>query len=548
MKISIIVLSKGNDEGILQTRNSIVSQTNQDFEFLVVECGANIFRKQFQEGYSIVLAEDISFFKACNAGIAKAKGDYFLFLKAGDILAHDRVIEELYLNGLDKDIIYTNTIIDAEEGENYIIKPKVLRAKDIIVNPFPFQSVVLKGTLFSELHPLDESLDFASIRLLVVEAIVQHHKSYKHIQLFTAKIKELAKDREETIRSLTQTMPLLADDYAQYGSYLDEDAQERMQVLRKLGRSVFYKTIWSIRVLAHKIGLYDIKAKLKRKLYYQKIAKQDAQRKKDVAQKIYTLPENMLIRNNDGADIIVSLTSYSGRVTESAPYAIYTLFTQKRLPNRIILFLDHNNWNEDNIPPLLKRLQKSGLEIMFCEDLRSYKKLIPALTLFPDNIIITVDDDVYYNELVISQLVDTYEKSDKKTVICHWAFIAEKRNGEYIPYTQWRDSKYGNNQSDYSAVGKDGILYPPHIFDKDIINTELFMKLSPMADDIWFWFQEQRNGIKVQLVENSCKEANLHIDTLEYWVQKGSSALYFKNAIEGMNDVQLKSIFEYYKS
>ena len=125
---------------------------------------------------------------------------------------------------------------------------------------------------------------------------------------------------------------------------------------------------------------------------------EDAALKRQIAQKIEQLPFNILHRNEDETDVIVSLTSYGKRVTDSVPYAIFSIFTQSVLPNRIVLWLDNDNWNDNNLPYLLKRIQKSGLEIYYCDDIRSYKKLIPALRKFPNNPIITIDDDFYYNK------------------------------------------------------------------------------------------------------------------------------------------------------
>lgn len=253
----------------------------------------------------------------------------------------------------------------------------------------------------------------------------------------------------------------------------------------------------------------------------------------------------MLNRKNDASDIIVSLTTFGHRVTDTAPHSIYTLFTQSRLPNRIVLFLDHDNWNANNIPPLLQKLQRSGLEIYFCEDTKPYKKLIPALQLFPDNPIITVDDDVYYNPNTISELVEAYEQSDRKSVICHWAFVVEKQKGKFTPYLLWRDNKFGNNHSNYSAVGQDGVLYPPHVFDNEVFNKDVFMEKCK-GDDIWFWIQEYRNDVPVLVLQNSSKAHNTYVNTVEQWKPTQKSALYYTNDILGKNNENLSNLLEHY--
>ncbi len=45
-----------------------------------------------------------------------------------------------------------------------------------------------------------------------------------------------------------------------------------------------------------------------------------------------------------------------------------------------------------------------GLTIDWCEDIKSYKKLIPTLKKYPDAIIVTADDDLIYDNKWLEQL------------------------------------------------------------------------------------------------------------------------------------------------
>ena len=152
---------------------------------------------------------------------------------------------------------------------------------------------------------------------------------------------------------------------------------------------------------------------------------------------------------------------------------------------------------------------------------------------------------MYYNENTLYELLDTYEKSDKKSVICHWAFVVERRNNQFIPYSLWKDNKYGNEHSFFSAIGQDGVLYPPNIFDQEIFKSEVFMKLCT-NDDVWFWIQEFRNNINVRIVSNSSKENNRFVNTLDQWSPTKKSALYYLNDILGMNNINLNNLLVHY--
>ncbi len=293
-------------------------------------------------------------------------------------------------------------------------------------------------------------------------------------------------------------------------------------------------------------GLFEVKKKIKHYFYLRRLVREDAALKRQVAQKIEQLPHDMLQRKDDATDVIVSLTSYGKRVTDSVPYAIYSVFAQSVLPNRIVLWLDDEHWNDDNLPYLLKRLKQSGLEIYYCKDIRSYKKLIPSLKMFPDNYIVVIDDDFYYNKDFVKWMKDAYNNSDKRTVFATWGCIVGKKDGKYLPYSQWKDCLYGDANSEYSLFGGGGGGYSPKIFDKEIFREDLFMTLCPTADDIWFWIQEKRMGVKTQLTEKHGYGLHRLVDRITAFDIEGGGGLTAINVLGGKNDEQLKKALEYY--
>ena len=58
-----------------------------------------------------------------------------------------------------------------------------------------------------------------------------------------------------------------------------------------------------------------------------------------------------------------------------------------------------------------------GLTIDWYHDIRSYKKLIPTLKRYPDDIIITADDDILYPCNMVSDLYDTYTKYKGEPIV-----------------------------------------------------------------------------------------------------------------------------------
>src|SRR5574344_451815 len=107
--------------------------------------------------------------------------------------------------------------------------------------------------------------------------------------------------------------------------------------------------------------------------------------------------------------IIASLTTFPGRIN-SVYKTISTLLTQTMKPDEVILYLADSQFPDKNLPQNLLNLEKLGLSIKWVEDIRSYKKLIPTLKEYPNDIIITFDDDLYYMPDTIETLYNSYKE------------------------------------------------------------------------------------------------------------------------------------------
>lgn len=244
-------------------------------------------------------------------------------------------------------------------------------------------------------------------------------------------------------------------------------------------------------------------------------------------------------------ELIVSLTSYGRRVSETVYYTLISLLKQTYLPDRIILWLDSDNWSEHNLPKNLRKLIDKGIEIRFCEDIKSYKKLIPTLRENPESIIITVDDDVIYSSRLLEVLYSAHLKFPS-TILCTRAYKAKFVGNKPAKYKTWKNIIGNSNLAKDEIlfpVGIGGILYPPHSLYKDILKENIFMKLCPTADDIWFWYMAKLNGTKHQFVE--MKNNFYSFDAIYQALHKGS-ALTHSNVTEDHNDVQLEKVLETY--
>lgn len=261
---------------------------------------------------------------------------------------------------------------------------------------------------------------------------------------------------------------------------------------------------------------------------------------------LLSIPSLSKTNNSDKPNFIVSLTSYGRRVSTCVVYyTLVSILRQSVKPNRIILWLDDNEWNEANLPTRLSALRDKGIEFRYGKRIRSFKKLIPALKEFPEEIIITIDDDIIYHTDTLNQLIEAHRSNP--IAICSLDSKTPMIVGN-IPalYEKW--AKINNDSTGYDEIfglGVGGVLYPPHSLHPDVTNEELFMKLCPSADDIWFWFCGNR--INTPRIAIKKRGNDLSFDALYQYFNQGS-ALTHSNRFEHQNDKQFRQVYDYYKN
>ena len=197
--------------------------------------------------------------------------------------------------------------------------------------------------------------------------------------------------------------------------------------------------------------------------------------------------------------IIVSLTSFPGRIG-TTHLAVNTLLRQTIKPDRVILWLSDSQFpnKENDLPNELLKLREFGLEIKWCDDIRSYKKLIPAIKEFPDDIIVTADDDIYYEEDWLESLYDAHKKYPDSLIAQRVRRLrVEGDKIKVMPNKKFMDWDLSTPEYYNQLLGGTGCLYPPHSLYNDIMDCEKALKLLPTNDDIYFWAMAVLNHTKI---------------------------------------------------
>lgn len=243
-------------------------------------------------------------------------------------------------------------------------------------------------------------------------------------------------------------------------------------------------------------------------------------------------------------DVIVSLTTFGKRLND-VYITIESIMQGSCKPNKIILWLQDNLKNTE-LPIFVKNQQKRGLEVCYCKDLRSYKKLIPTLGKYPDAAIITIDDDVIYREDVVEKLIAAHRIDNRVICANNVHEISLDRNNAVLPYRKWKnDCEELRPSFRFFAVGVGGILYPPHCFNSDVANEKVFSSICPNADDIWFYAMAVTNGFKIMKTQSHPFFFHDYYSNDMFQPDSLSNLNLIRNGGNG-NDEQIKKVFAKY--
>lgn len=230
--------------------------------------------------------------------------------------------------------------------------------------------------------------------------------------------------------------------------------------------------------------------------------------------------------------LIVSLTTFPLRIN-TVYQTITTLLNQTFKPDKVILWLAEEQFTDKKLPENLTKLQQFGLTIKWCnEDIKSFKKLIPALKEYPDDIIITADDDIFYPQDFVESLYKMY-LSAPECIHANRAFVIKKSGNKYLIKARGyvKDKTYEPHYINEFMTGY-GTLFPPHCLHNDIFDKNLYMNLMPTNDDVWFWGMAVRNNYKINVNPKGFK-LRLVIDRN---VQDcGLWKMNMKNSVSGIN-------------
>lgn len=241
--------------------------------------------------------------------------------------------------------------------------------------------------------------------------------------------------------------------------------------------------------------------------------------------------------------VIIALTSYPGRI-RNIQWVLDSIMAQTYKIDKVVLYLSDEQFVGRKLPVDLSAYFSQGLEIHWCQgDMKSHKKYLYAFKEYPDDYIVTIDDDYYYERHMVEELVQYTDIFPRCILARITHLITSKRKGGISSYEKWwKECMHyiGMPHMDLFAVGCAGILYPPHILTDEVFNVDNIIKYCMYADDVWLKVMELISGIPIVQVPTRMLD---RCDDI--FVENGLYQQYNK---KGGNDRQLHGVLNFYNN
>lgn len=186
MKLSIITVCYNEEKMIRTTCESVVNQTFQEFEWVIIDGGSTDKTLEILDEYRgrinvFVSEKDDGIYDAMNKGIEESSGEYLLFLNGGDSLYYNDALKDVFQGEKEysEDLIYGHTNIVRLGGASVVRKYNKELTKRFLVNfSLGHQSTFIKKELFAKYGNYDLSYKSASDYDKFLQFILAENCSY----------------------------------------------------------------------------------------------------------------------------------------------------------------------------------------------------------------------------------------------------------------------------------------------------------------------------------------------------------------------------------
>lgn len=240
MLLTIITINYNDLEGLKKTMTSVLEQTYDNIEYIVIDGSSTDGSKEYIEAHIDHLAywvsePDSGIYNAMNKGVAKANGDFLLFLNSGDWLIDNKILEKIDQRVFINDIVSGNIRVVGNEL-NFVKKvPEKISFSYLYKDTLPHQSTFIRKDLFSKIGYYDENNLIAADWKFFIQAICKYNATYGKLDKVISfyNLNGLSAKKENIFKIKQERVALLEKEF---GCYIE--SVERLQELNNKVRNL----------------------------------------------------------------------------------------------------------------------------------------------------------------------------------------------------------------------------------------------------------------------------------------------------------------------
>lgn len=189
MRLSIITVNLNNRDGLQNTIDSVVPQTFQDFEWIVIDGGSTDGSRELIEQYAEHFAywvsePDKGIYNAMNKGIKVAKGEYLQFLNSGDWLCDETSLERSLSRNVTADVLYGDLYLYENGVRRESVYPESLSLRVFYRSSLGHPASFIRRELFQNNLYNEEYKIVSDWEFFLKQALC--NKRFEHINEFVA--------------------------------------------------------------------------------------------------------------------------------------------------------------------------------------------------------------------------------------------------------------------------------------------------------------------------------------------------------------------------
>lgn len=241
------------------------------------------------------------------------------------------------------------------------------------------------------------------------------------------------------------------------------------------------------------------------------------------------------------APVVACLTSFPQRIS-TVWLVVECLLRQSLPPREIVLYLAQSQFpSAESVPGELRRYERQGVLTIHRvdPDIRSHKKYWFAVNQYPNQALLTVDDDIIYDSHFVEHLMQCAQRYPHTVSACYCRPMKWK-DGHLLPYSQWGGQRAVQHQPSrrlfFGSGG--GTWFPAGSLKGADLPVEELCTICPTADDIWLNAVIRKNGYGVCAIRGK-------ISVLEWRIPQNVT-LHATNNLQGRNDLQLEQVVQHF--